>query len=126
MPRTFSFLHSTFPSLYTWMPVTLLLVLLLQQFQQGGILHPVCYYSYKLKEYQKSTVEKEALSLVLSLEHFDVYLGYSPRVVNIYCDHNPLTFINSMNSKNARILSWALKIQPYQISVFHIKDLVMC
>lgn len=96
---------------------------LLQSFQNGNILHPICYFSYKLKEYQRSysTIEKEALALVLSLEHFDVYLGYTPHVINIYSDHNPLTFINSMKSKNVRILRWALRIQPYRISIFHIK-----
>ena len=40
----------------------------------NGLEHPICYYSKKLDTHQKrySTIEKEALSLVLSVRVFSV------------------------------------------------------
>ena len=48
----------------------------LMQFDSDGIEHPICYFSCKFNQHQKnySTIEKETLALVLSLQHFDVYL----------------------------------------------------
>ncbi|PIK60059.1 hypothetical protein BSL78_03057 [Apostichopus japonicus] len=50
--------------------------ILLQQ-DSEGIDHPVCYFSKKFNKHQQnySTVEKETLALLLSLQMFDVYLG---------------------------------------------------
>ena len=46
-----------------------------------GIDHPVCYFSRKFNRHQRlySTIEKEALALVLALQHFDVYVSSSFR-----------------------------------------------
>ena len=50
--------------------------------------HPVCYYSRKFNSHQcnYSTVEKETLAQVLSLQHFEVYLSpsVSPVHVQVY------------------------------------------
>ena len=50
-------------------------------FQEGkiDIYLPICYFSKKLDEHQKkySTIEKECLALLLSLHHFDVYVGFT-------------------------------------------------
>lgn len=96
---------------------------LLQPSTTSGILHPIAYYSCKLKTHQKNyaTVEKEALVLVLALEHVDVYVGTAPHTVTVFSDHNPITFINSVKSRNVRIQRWALHIQPLSIKVLHIK-----
>ncbi|PIK46862.1 hypothetical protein BSL78_16279 [Apostichopus japonicus] len=53
--------------------------ILLQQ-DSEGIDHPVCYFSKKFNKHQQnySTVEKETLALLLSLQMFDVYLGTTP------------------------------------------------
>ncbi|XP_069958482.1 uncharacterized protein [Cherax quadricarinatus] len=48
------------------------------QLQNGDEeLQPVAYFSAKFQPHQRaySTIEKEALALVLALEHFDVYVG---------------------------------------------------
>ena len=64
--------------------------------QEGhhGINYPVSYFSYKFNKHQVnySTTEKETLALLLSLQHFDVYLG-STTTVEVYTDHNPHVFI---------------------------------
>ncbi len=49
-----------------------------------GVEHPVSYYS------NYSTIEKEALALLLALQHFEVYVGGNSTPVVVYSDHNPL------------------------------------
>ena len=47
----------------------------LMQYDSSGIEHLICYFSHKFNQHQKncSTIEKETLVLILSLQHFDVY-----------------------------------------------------
>ena len=51
----------------------------LLQEDDNGVDHTVCYFSKKLSKHQKnySTVEKEFLSLILVLQHLEVYLTSS-------------------------------------------------
>ena len=86
-----------------------------------GVDHPVCYFSKKFNKHQKnySRVEKECLSLILALQHFEVYLTSSPIVV--ISDHNPLTFIHKMKNKNQRLLRWSLLLQEYNLDIRHIR-----
>ena len=64
----------------------------LLQEDDNGVDHPVCYYSKKFNKHQRnySTVEKECLSLILALQHFEVYLASSVAPIVIFTDHNPL------------------------------------
>lgn len=61
-----------------------------------GIEHPVSYFSKKFNRHQHacSTVEKEALALVLAIQHFEAYLSTVCGPIIVYTDHNPLTFLN--------------------------------
>ena len=88
-----------------------------------GVEHPVCYYSKKFNQCQRnySTIEKEALALVLALQHFEVYLGSPAGTVVVYTDHNPLTFLNKMKNKNQRLLRWSLFLQQFNLEIQHIK-----
>ena len=88
-----------------------------------GIDHPVCYYSKKFNSNQRnySTVEKECLSLILALQHFDVYVTASPSPIMVFSDHNPLVFIHKMKNNNQRLLRWSLMLQEYNIEIRHIK-----
>ena len=85
--------------------------------------HPICFFSKKFDKHQVnySTVEKEALALVMALNHFEVYLQSCVHPIIVYSDHNPLTFINKMKNKNRRLLRWSLMVQEYDIEVKHIK-----
>ena len=95
----------------------------LMQEDDCGILHPVCYFSQKLNRHQMrySTVEKETLALVLSLQRFEVYLDSALKPIVVYTDHNPLTFLNKMKNKNQRLLRWSLALQEFVIDIRHIK-----
>ena len=68
-----------------------------------------------------STVEKECLSMLLALQHFDVYLYSSVHPVVVFTDHNPLTFVHKMKNKNQRLMRWSLELQDHNIVIKHIK-----
>ena len=93
--------------------------------QEGddGIDRVVCYFSKKLNKFQKnySTIEKECLALLLSLQHFDVYLNVTLHPVMVFTDHNPLTILHKMTNKNQRLTRWSLQLQQYDIIIKHIK-----
>ena len=93
------------------------------QVDNNGIDHPVSFYSKKLDKHQQnySVVEKEALSLLSDLRHYNVYLSSSPHVTIVYSDHNPLVFVQGMKTDNQRLLRWSLPLQEYNVEVRHIK-----
>ena len=95
----------------------------LLQEDDNGVDHPVCYYSKKFNTHQRnySTIEKECLSLILALQHFEVYLTSSVAPIVIFTDHNPLTFIHKMKNENQRLLRWRLMLQEHNLDIRHIK-----
>ncbi len=84
-----------------------------------GIDHPVCYFSRKFLKHQLnySTIEKEALALLLALQYFEVYVGSSPLPLVVFTDHNPLFFLSRMRNSNQRIMRWALIIQEFNLEI---------
>jgi len=81
--------------------------------------HPICYLSRKLlnNESRYSTIEKEALALVVAVRAFSVYFGSAPVIV--YTDHSPLQFINQMANTNQKLLRWSLELQQYSLEIRH-------
>ncbi|KAJ8333496.1 hypothetical protein SKAU_G00415040 [Synaphobranchus kaupii] len=74
----------------------------------------------KLNRHQKnySTIEKEALALVVAVQHFEV--SSVAGEVLVYSDHNPLSFLARFQSSNAQVFRWSLILQPYALKVKHI------
>ena len=72
------------------------------QEDDDGVDHPVNYFSKKFNKHQQnySTIEKECLSLILALQHFEVYLTYSSSPTVVFSDHNLLIFIYKMKNRN--------------------------
>ena len=95
----------------------------LMQCDGDGIDRPVCYYSKKLNKHQLnySTIEKEALALILSLKHFSVYLDNPSHVITVYTDHDPLRFLSKMRNSNQRLMRWFLAMQEYNLDIRHIR-----
>jgi len=91
----------------------------LQQEDSEGIDHSVCYFSKKFDVHQQkySTIEKEALSLLFAVRHFDVYLNTTVMPVLVYTDHNPLVFLHKMREHNQRLLQWSLTLQEYNLQI---------
>lgn len=95
----------------------------LMQEDPEGIEHPVSFFSKKFSKSQQnySTIEKEALALLLALQHFEVYLGGSNSPITVYTDHNPLVFLMRMSNSNQRLMRWSLIVQEYNIDIRHKK-----
>ena len=81
----------------------------LLQKDDTGVDRPVCFF------------EKEGLALIWALQHFDVYVGGGLHPVVVFTDHNPLTFIQSLQNSNQHLMRWALFFQPYRFDVGHIR-----
>uniref|UniRef100_A0A674PAM1 Gypsy retrotransposon integrase-like protein 1 n=1 Tax=Takifugu rubripes TaxID=31033 RepID=A0A674PAM1_TAKRU len=94
----------------------------LMQKDEQTIERPVCFFSRKFNKHQinYSVIEKEAIALIWALKHFEVYVGGGAPVV-VYSDHNPLTFLSSLQNANQRLMRWALFLQPYNIEIKHIR-----
>ncbi|KAL2103146.1 hypothetical protein ACEWY4_000014 [Coilia grayii] len=95
----------------------------LLQSDQHGLEHPVCFYSRKFDKHQRaySTIEKEALALVLALQHIEVYVGGAIHPVVVYTDHNPLVFLTRMRNCNQRLMCWSVILQGYNLEIKHIR-----
>lgn len=80
-----------------------------------------CLVSYFPKENSHelnySIVEKEALALIWALEYFEVHVGDGVRPSVVYTDHNPQTFLHSV--QNPKSSAFALVSFPAAISFRH-------
>lgn len=70
-----------------------------------GVEHPVCYFFKKFNLHQThcSTIEREALALILALDHFGVYVSSSQTLL-VYTNHNTLVFLNRMKNSNHQLM----------------------
>ena len=67
-----------------------------------------------------STCENKTLALLLSLQHFDIYLRPTIAPIQVYADHNPLVFINKIKNQNQRLLRWSLTLQDYDVEIRYV------
>lgn len=88
-----------------------------------GILHPIAYHSNKFTVHQKqySTIEKKLLAIVSAIQKFQCYLQPSQEPLQVFTDHNPLSFLHRSKFSNQRLLRRSLFLQPYNMTITHIK-----
>ena len=67
------------------------------------------------REQRYSTVERECLAIVWSIDKFSRYLYGQESMLET--DHRPLTYLRQSKLKNSRLMRWALALQEYK---FHI------
>lgn len=93
----------------------------LPQAGSDGLERPVAYFSKNVNHHQKnySTIEKEALALVLDVQHFEIYVSSVAGDMLVYSDHNPLTILAKFQRSNKRVFRWSLILQPYSLKVKH-------
>ena len=89
----------------------------------NGCKHPIAYFSKKLNKHQVdySTIEKELLSLILALQHFEIYAHNNVGPLVVHTDHNPLVHLNKFKNKNKKLMRWSLELQDYNLHIVHIK-----
>jgi len=92
---------------------------LLQEHADGVL--PVAYISRRLSraEANYSVVERECLAIVWAISKFYSYL-YGRQFV-LQTDHRPLTYLDKTKMSNARVMRWALSLQPFRYRVESIK-----
>ena len=56
----------------------------------------------------------------LALQHFEVYVTSGQLPVEVFTDHNPLTFLSKIESKDQSLTRWSLFLQEYNLDVKHI------
>ena len=66
-----------------------------------------------------SVIEKECLSIIWAIQKFESYL-YG-REFLLETDHQPLVYLNRAKVANARLMRWALALQPYRFRIIAIK-----
>lgn len=100
----------------------------LMQEDSDGVEHPISYFSRKSNTHKVrySIIEKETLALLWSLQHFDVYVGFSSCPLIVYTDHNPLVFLSRMFNFNKRLMRWTLLIQDYHLVMKHTRGGTLC
>ena len=88
-----------------------------------GLIIRLVTFPKNFNKHQKnySTIKKECLSLILALQHFEVYLTSSSSPVVVFSDQNLLTFIHKRKNKYQRLLRWSLLLQEYNLDLRHIK-----
>ena len=82
---------------------------------------PVAYASRKLLKRERvyACIEKECLALVWGVHKFQNYLYGKEFIVET--DHQPLAYLQKAKVANARLMRWALGLQPYRIRIIAIK-----
>jgi len=63
-------------------------------------------------------IEKETFAAICSLKKFRNWIF--GKVVTLYTDHNPITFLTEAAPKSAKLMRWALALQEYNV-VFRYK-----
>ena len=100
-----------------------LAAILSQKGQETGTSYIVTYASRSLTETEQrySQTEREALGIVWACEHLHLYIYGKP--LTVYRDHKPLVSIFGYPSSKPppRIEKWALRLQPYQLTVLYRK-----
>ncbi|KAK3107556.1 hypothetical protein FSP39_017290 [Pinctada imbricata] len=82
---------------------------------------PVAYAGRKLKESEQNyaTIEKECLAIIWAVSKFQRYL-YGAEFL-LETDHKPLIYLHQAKVNNARLMRWALSLQPYRFRLMSIK-----
>jgi hypothetical protein len=81
----------------------------------SGIEQPIAFASSKLSDTQMrwSTIEREAFAVIWALKRFRSWIFLSK--INVYSDHNPLTYLTEASPKSAKLARWALALQEFNV-----------
>ncbi|XP_021347442.1 uncharacterized protein LOC110446564 [Mizuhopecten yessoensis] len=91
--------------------------------EESGEKMPIAYASRKLlaREKHYAIIEKECLAIVWGGQKFEPYI-YGREFI-LETDHQPLTYLHRSKTANARLMRWALLLQPYRLKIRAIKGI---
>lgn len=90
---------------------------ILSQLDDQGQKRVVAYGSRNLlpRETRYPTIERELVAICWCLQHWDQYIyGHH---VQVYSDHRPLAFLQSITQHSPRLAKWAIQLQKYDITL---------
>jgi len=93
----------------------------LSQLDDDGVERPLAFVSAKLTDAQLNwaIVHREAYALIHALKKFEVYVYGSK--IDVFMDHNPLTYVVNNLPNCARLCRWALALAKFDLVIHHIK-----
>lgn len=95
--------------------------MLMQAKNDSEELHPVCYFSYISKKYQKSytTTEKETLAIVIGVCKFQHYLEGIHFIIET--DHHALCQFPKFNFTLGQLHRWSIELSSYDYEIQYLK-----
>ena len=63
-------------------------------------------------------IERECLAIIFATSKFKFYLSGKPFILEV--DHRPLVYLNKFKGSNARLMRWALALQPMRFTITYI------
>ena len=87
--------------------------------KQGSVERVISYAGRKLSDSEKnfSITEKECLSLVFGVKHFDCYLRHTS--FDAVVDHAALKWLFSLKQPTGRLARWIAFLQSYKINIMY-------
>ena len=91
--------------------------------EKEGNWHPVAYFSKALSPCQQrySTTERELLSIVLAVEHFQIFL-YGEKFT-VVTDHEPLKHLLKTKEPASRLIRWRWRLSKFDFTIVYRKGI---
>jgi len=92
-----------------------------QKDMQTNLWHPVAFFSKSLDVHERNyeIYDKELLAVIQGLEEYRDYLEGHPHKVEIWSDHQNLTFFRTAQKLTRRQARWALFITRFDFVLYH-------
>jgi hypothetical protein len=83
--------------------------------------HPVAYFSKSLDVHERNyeIYDKELLAIIRGLEEYRHHLEGHPKKIEIWSDHQNLTYFKSAQKLTRRQARWALYLTRFHYSLYH-------
>jgi len=96
-------------------------VVLSQKDMQTNLWHPVAFFSKSLDVHERNyeIYDKELLAVIRGLEEYRHHLEGHPHKVEIWLDHQNLTFFRTAQKLTRRQARWALFMTRFDFVLYH-------
>lgn len=85
-----------------------------------GVEHPVAFMSRTLSKPERnySTTEREALAVLVAIEHWRCYLE-NDKTFTVYTDHSALKWFLSLSNPTGRLARWGVRLSSFNFEIKH-------
>lgn len=86
-----------------------------------GLWHPVAFYSKSLNEHERNyeIYDKELLAIIRALEEYRQHLEGHPQTIEIWSDHQNLTYFRNAQKLSRRQARWSLYLTRFNFVLKH-------